>query len=158
MHVTPLTFQFKHFEKHRQLANVVKHGMADDQRRAVLDVVDEGLRFAMQADNRPGDLDPIEGRVLLNTPQGVQSTSYSCDQSGRHLQRTSVQHSGFQDVLSAHLGEGGMDMAQYLVTPGCAGTLMCYHVDYADPSQDFVQIVSSEPARPAGGPFPNYSR
>lgn len=158
MHVTPLTFQFKHFEKHRELANVARQPLADDQRRAVLDIVDESVRFAIQSDNRPGDLDPIEGRVLLNTPQGVSSAQYSCDESGRHLQRTNFQPTGFQNVLSAHLGEGSMDMAQYVVTPGCSGTLMCYHVDYAEPQNDFMQLLSSGPVRPAAGPFPNCSR
>ncbi|MFN8608270.1 MAG: hypothetical protein U0931_12110 [Vulcanimicrobiota bacterium] len=158
MHVTPLTFQFRHFEKNRELARVPKERLDDNQRQAVLDMVDESWRCALQTDNRPGDVDPLEGRLLLDNTQGVISAQYTSDESGRHLQRTTNQHSGFQTVMSAHLREDGMDMAQYVVTPGCSGTLLCYHIDYADAHSDFVQRLNLEPVRPAVGPFPNCSR
>ena len=159
MHVTPLTFQFKHFEKHRELAKVPKQSLGDNERQAVMGLVQDGYRAAVSVDNQAVDLDPLEGRVLLNAPLGVTSAQHSCDESGRHLQRTTVQPNGCSHVLSAHMREDGLDMANYVVTPGCGGTLLCYHVDYADPANDFVQrVINSEPARPAAGPFPNCNR
>jgi hypothetical protein len=158
MHVSPLTFQFKHFEKHRELAKVAKQSLDANERQAVWDMVDDSYRYVLQADNQAGDLDPIEGRVLMSTVQGVVSAQHSQDESGRHLQRTNAQSNGISSLLSAHLREDGMDMANYIVTPGCGGTLMCYHVDFADPANDFVQRTSSGPARPAAGPSPNYNR
>ena len=156
MSVNPLARNLSYFDKHRELPGVPKQPFTPQHRDGILDMVDCDFRIAQQQDNQPDDLDPSDGRVLLKRPDGLNSLTYSIDKEGRHLQRTTLLGAG-RCVTHIHKAVEGVDYLTCYSFPGQPDTMTCYHADFAQPENDFWQI-SSVPAPPAAGPFPNCNR